>query len=47
MGTAMPDEDSVLTLMGSVATGHKPFDRVLPNMTCDKSLFPYRRNRLP
>lgn len=40
MRTAMPNEDSVLTLMGSVAMDHKAFDRVLPNITVDKSLFP-------
>ncbi len=40
MRTAMPNEDSVLTLMGSVAMEHKPFDRLLPNITCDKTLFP-------
>ena len=40
MRTAMPNEESVLTLIGSVAMEHKAFDRVLPNMTCDKILFP-------
>ncbi len=40
MRTAMPNEDSVLTLMGSVAMDHKAFDRVLPNITADKTLFP-------
>ncbi|MCM1138571.1 MAG: IS256 family transposase [Muribaculum sp.] len=40
MRTAMPNEESVLTLMGSVAMDHKPFDRALPNITCDKTLFP-------
>lgn len=40
MRTAMPDEDSVLTLMGSVAMDHKAFDRALPNITVDKTLFP-------
>ncbi len=40
MRTAMPNEDSVLTLMGSVAMEHKAFDRLLPNITCDKTLFP-------
>lgn len=40
MRTAMPNEDSVLTLMGSVAMDHKAFDRALPNMTVDKTLFP-------
>lgn len=40
MRTAMPNEDSVLTLMGSVAMEHKPFDRLLPNISCDKTLFP-------
>ena len=40
MRTAMPNEESVLTLMGSVAMEHKAFDRLLPNITCDKTLFP-------
>ena len=30
MRTAMPNEDSVITLMGSVAIHHKAFDRKLP-----------------
>ena len=40
MRTAMPNEESVLTLMGSVAMDHKAFDRALPNMTIEKKLFP-------
>ena len=36
----MPNEDSVLTLMGSVAMDHKVFDRQLPNITVDRTLFP-------
>lgn len=40
MRTAMPNEESVLTLMGSMAMDHKAFDRALPNMTVDKKLFP-------
>ncbi len=36
MRTAMPNEESVLTLMGSVAMDHKAFDRALPNITVDK-----------
>lgn len=40
MRTAMPNEESVLTLMGSVAMDHKAFDRALPNITVDKTLFP-------
>lgn len=40
MRTAMPNGESVLTLMGSVAMEHKAFGRVLPNITCDKTLFP-------
>ena len=40
MRTAMPNEDSVLTLMGSVAMEHKAFDRQLPNITVDRTLFP-------
>lgn len=43
MRTAMPNEDSVLTLMGSVAMDHKAFDRALPNITVDKALFPAAR----
>lgn len=42
MRTAMPGEESVLTLMGSVAMDHKAFDRILPRITCDKTLFPVR-----
>lgn len=40
MRTAMPNEESVLTLMGSVAMDHQAFDRALPNITIDKTLFP-------
>ena len=40
MRTAMPNEESVLTLMGSVAMDHKAYDRILPNITCDMQLFP-------
>ena len=40
MRTAMPNEESVLTLMGSVAMDHKAFDRAMPNITVDKNLFP-------
>ena len=40
MRTAMPNEEAVITLMGSVAMDHKPFYRQLPNITVDKSLFP-------
>lgn len=40
MRTAKPNEDSVITLMGSVAIDHKAFDRKLPGITCDKQLFP-------
>ena len=40
MRTAMPNEESVLTLMGSVAMEHKAFDRLLPNIAVDKTLFP-------
>ena len=40
MRTAMPNEESVLVLMGSVAMDHKAFDRKLPNITADKTLFP-------
>ncbi len=38
MRTAMPNEESVLTLMGSVAMDHKAFDRILPNIAVDKKL---------
>lgn len=40
MRTAMPNEESVLTLMGSVAMEQKAFDRLLPNIIIDKTLFP-------
>ena len=40
MRTAMPNVESVLTLMDSVVMDHKAFDRVLPNITVDKKLFP-------
>lgn len=40
MRTAMPNDDSVLVLMGSVAMEHKAFDRILPRITADKTLFP-------
>lgn len=40
MRTAMPNEESVLALMGSVAMDHKAFDRALPNISVDKKLFP-------
>ena len=40
MRIAMPNEESVLTLMGSVAMEHKAYDRILPNITFDKQLFP-------
>jgi hypothetical protein len=35
----MPNEESVLTLMGSVAMDHKAFERILPRITMDKILF--------
>ena len=37
---AMTNEEAVITLIGSVAMEHKPFDRQLPNITTDKPLFP-------
>ncbi len=40
MRTAMPNEESVLVLLGSVAMEHKAFDRVLPKITNDRTLFP-------
>ena len=40
MRTDMPNEESVLTLMGSVAMEHKAFDSQLANITCDRALFP-------
>ena len=40
MRTAMPNEESVLTLMGSVAMDHKAYDRILPCITYDMLLFP-------
>ena len=39
MRTAMPNEESVLVLMGSVAMENKAFDRALANITGDKSRF--------
>lgn len=42
MRTAMPNEESVITLMGSVAMEHKAFDRILPRITTDRTLFPGR-----
>lgn len=36
----MHNKKSVLTHMGSVVMEHKAFDRLLPNITCDKILFP-------
>jgi transposase-like protein len=43
MRTALPNEESVLTLLGSVAMEHKAFDRILPKITTDKTLFPGRQ----
>ena len=43
MRTAMPNEESVLTLIGSVEMDLKAFDRAIPNITIDKTLFPNRR----
>ena len=40
MRTPMPNEEAVITLMGSVAMDHKPFYRQLTNITVDKTLFP-------
>ena len=40
MSGSMPSEDSVITLMGSVAMEHKAFDSILPRITVDKQLFP-------
>ena len=40
MRIAMPNEESVLTLMGSVAMDHNAYDRLLPNITYDMLLFP-------
>ncbi len=44
-GEAIPNEESVLTLMGSVAMEHKTFDRFLPNITWDKSMILDRKYR--
>ena len=44
MRTAMPNEESVLTLLGSVAMEHKAFDRILPKITTDKTLFPRQQH---
>lgn len=40
MRTAMPNEESVMTLLGSVVMDHKAFDKILPKITADKTLFP-------
>jgi putative transposase len=32
MRTAIPNEEFVITLMGSVAMDHKPFERILPRI---------------
>lgn len=40
MRTAMPNEESVLILIGNVAIENNAFDRALPNIIRDKSLFP-------
>jgi len=40
MRTTMPNEEPVLTPTGSVAMEHWAFDRLLPNIICDKTLFP-------
>ena len=42
MRAAMPNEESVITLMGSVAMESKAFDRGLPRTTTDRTLFPGR-----
>ena len=39
MRTAMPNGESVITLMGGVAMEHKAFDRILPRITTDRTLF--------
>jgi transposase-like protein len=44
MRTAMPNEESVLTLLGSVAMEHRAFDRILPKITADRTLFPGRQH---
>ena len=44
MRTAMPNEESVITLLGSVAMEHKAFDRILPKITTDTTLFPGRQH---
>ena len=36
----MHNKKSILTHMGSVVMEHKAFDRLPPNITCDKILFP-------
>lgn len=40
MRGAMPNDESVIVLMGSVAMEHSAFDRRLPGITADKILFP-------
>ena len=40
MRTVTHNEETVMTLTGSVAMEYRVFDRLLPNITCDKTLFP-------
>ena len=35
----IPNEEPILTLMGSVAMEPKALDRLLHNITCDKKVF--------
>lgn len=44
MRTAMPNEESLLTLIGSVAMEHEPFERILPRIKMDKTLFPDKKD---
>ena len=44
MRTAMPNEESVLTLMGSVAMEHKAFDRLSACATTAQAESPVQEN---
>ena len=39
-GGAMPDEDSVIVLMGKTAMDKESYNRVIPRIREDKTLFP-------
>jgi hypothetical protein len=41
MRGAMPDEDSVIVLMGKTAMDKESYNRVIPRIKEDKTLFPF------